>query len=156
MTSLDMKLDPDVELAAAAFSDQVGACARAPWRMLAVVPAEDTGSSKWLAEAVARACGGPLTARSFCADGLSGEGVLRQVEEVDAILQGGGRVVVALGAMMGRRAGAPLMALADGVVLCVQLGVSTTRSARRAIDLIGRERFIGAVTLEAIRPGARG
>ena len=152
-------LDQNTEAVAlgAAVSDQVSACARAPWRILAVVAADDTVSSLWLAEAVARQCtsAGQGAARAFGAEGLTGEGVSRQLEELHALVKSGGRAVVAIGAMAGRRSGAPILAAADGALLCVQLGLSTVKSARRAVELIGRDRFVGAVTIERRPAGQR-
>jgi hypothetical protein len=155
MTSLDQ--NTEAVALGAAVSDQVSACVRAPWRILAVVAADELVSSLWLAEAVARQCAtaGQGAARAFWAEGLSGEGVSTQLEELDAFVKSGGRAVVALGAMTGRRAGAPLLAAADGALLCVQLGLSTVKSARRAVELIGRDRFLGAVTVERRPAGQR-
>jgi hypothetical protein len=151
MSSLEVNPEQALGLAAG-LADQVGACVRAPWRVLAVVSSEGTLSAMWLAEAVGHACGAPGTALVFNADGLSREGVLEGVEKISAFVKAGGRAVVALDALMARRSGAPLLTLADGALLAVQLGVSTLKGARRAVDLIGRERFLGAVTLQASRP----
>jgi hypothetical protein len=147
----------ELELNNLALDDQLVGCARAAWRMLAVVPTRADLSAMWFADALVHRCNAssPGRAKLFCGERLSREGALRLISEMGAWVEAGGRAVVAIEAMSGKRSGAPIALASDGVLLCVHLGVSTSEDAKRAISAIGRERFIGAATIEHGRPGKR-
>ena len=57
------------------------------------------------------------------------------------------RVVVVLDSVVKDPLGVAVALAADAVLLVVELGKSEIESARRTIDLIGGERFIGSVTI---------
>jgi hypothetical protein len=57
----------------------------------------------------------------------------------------GGLVVAVLDSVVQNQAGIPLALTADAVLLVVDLGEAESAAARRTLELIGRERIIGAV-----------
>jgi hypothetical protein len=61
--------------------------------------------------------------------------------------------VVAAGCPFTQAAAIPIARAADAALLAVPLGVARFSGARRVVDLVGRERFIGAVTVELGRRG---
>jgi hypothetical protein len=58
-----------------------------------------------------------------------------------------GRAIIAIQPVVDEPLGVEVAQAADAVVLCVQMGKARVPAARRTIDLIGRERVIGAVLL---------
>ena len=58
-----------------------------------------------------------------------------------------GRVVVALDPVVSNPAVLPIVLAADAALICITLGQTEIASARRTVELIGRERFIGCVTV---------
>ena len=68
-----------------------------------------------------------------------------QLRDMAAQMNGGERVFVALSTLSENPTTAPIAMAADGVVLCVELGKADIKSARRAIDTIGRDRFLGTI-----------
>jgi len=59
----------------------------------------------------------------------------------------GARAVVAVDSLMQSLGGTPLVRDADAVLLVVRLGVSNFDSVQSTIDIVGRERILGAVAL---------
>jgi hypothetical protein len=134
--------------------EQVAACSQGDWRWLVVVATEPGLSALPLAEAIAERCvmTGERRAKAWSGEDRSRAELSSLVSEVTNHLEAGGRAVVAIDALTGSRAGLPVALAADAALLCVHLGVSTTVNALRTVELLGRERFVGAVTLE---PGVR-
>jgi len=58
-----------------------------------------------------------------------------------------GRVVVAIDPVVSNPAGVELTHAVDAVMLCITMGRTDLASARKTIRLIGRQYFIGCVTL---------
>lgn len=136
-------------------SEQVLACLRGNWKSLVVVPAGPGHSALPIAEALVEASnlvnGRP--AKLFKAERLASGAISGLIVEMVDQVESGGLAVVAIDAVVHRQSGLPLVMSADAALLCVYLGVTTSAHARRTVELIGRERFVGALTLE---PGALG
>jgi hypothetical protein len=66
----------------------------------------------------------------------------------------GGLVVVAVDAFATDMDGFHLVTAADAVLLCVSLGVTRLAAARRAVDLIGRDKVIGSLVRKPVSHGA--
>jgi hypothetical protein len=56
-----------------------------------------------------------------------------------------GRIIIAIPSVMEYPLGVAIAQRADAVVLCVDVGVTRMKSARRTMDLIGRERIVGSI-----------
>jgi hypothetical protein len=140
--------------AAPRMHEQVAACARADWRWLVVIATEPGLSALPLAEAIVERCAmtGERRAKAWSGEDRSRAELSSLVSEVNNHVEAGGRAVVVIDALTGSRAGLPVALAADAALLCVHLGVSTSLNALRTVELLGRERFLGAVTLE---PGVR-
>ncbi|MFY0527025.1 hypothetical protein ACN28I_29090 [Archangium gephyra] len=65
-----------------------------------------------------------------------------------AYVEQGDRVVVLLDSVVANPVGLEVALAAERALLCVSLGTSDYTSARRTLDLIGKERFLGSVTLQ--------
>jgi hypothetical protein len=57
-------------------------------------------------------------------------------------------VIVALDPLVSNQAAIGVAMLADAALLCVRMGKTDSASARRTIELIGRERVLGCVALK--------
>jgi hypothetical protein len=134
---------------------QVLTCLRGEWRSIAVVPAQPGLSARPVAEALADAASvvRGVPARLFSAEGLELPGASRLLVDVSTCVAQGGLAVVAMESVLRRPSGLPLARGVDRVLLVVHLGLSSFDAAKDTIARIGRERFLGAVTLEAEREG---
>jgi hypothetical protein len=63
----------------------------------------------------------------------------------------GARRVVAVSSPLANPAVIPIIRAADAAVLVVELGRSGLRAARRALAAVGRERFVGSITVRPRR-----
>ena len=63
------------------------------------------------------------------------------------MVSGGSRAVAAVDSLMKSLGGVPLVRDAEAVLLVVRLGSSNFEYVQSTIDVVGRERIIGAVTL---------
>ena len=132
--------------------------ARIPWRTLAFVPADDSGSAIEIAAALAdvgrRLRAGPVTflllsgTLDFAAAGkiVQAMGGRRTPagppeERVE------GRLLIAIPSVVQEPLGLAVTEVADGIVLCVKQGRSKVRQAQRTVELVGRDRIIGALML---------
>lgn len=124
------------------------AARRRPWSSLAVVSAHPGTSARTVAEALA------------AVGRLHGQRVTRLVDaeetaltEVDEVLKSLGAItgrdelaVVALGCPLAQATAIPIARACAAALLVVPLGESRFADAHRAIELIGADRFVGAVT----------
>jgi hypothetical protein len=76
------------------------------------------------------------------------------IREMAATVLSGGLVVVAVDAFATDMDGFHLVTAADAVLLCVSLGVTRLAAARRAVDLIGRDKVIGSLVRKPVSHGA--
>jgi hypothetical protein len=134
---------------------------RLQWKTLALVPAHEGGTVLPLTKELA-ALGGVFRAAVTVHD--AADLTLESVATLALSLQGsssawtsGGphnlrigapvdaRTLVALGPLLSNPLGIPVCLAVDGVLLVVESGVTTHSSARRTLELVGRERVIGSV-----------
>jgi len=130
------------------------AARRRPWSSLALVPAHPGTSALFVADAIA-AVGrlhGQKTSKLVDAERAA-------LPEVDDVLASVGAItgreelaVVAVACPLAQATSIPIARACDAALLVVPLGESRFADARRVMDLVGRDRFIGAVTLA---PGGR-
>jgi hypothetical protein len=123
---------------------------RTPWRTLALVPAQDGLSIKPLAEALALMgqFHRGVALRVVIAEGMD----LNEIAELTLSTQeppaGGqsGQIIV-LEPITVNPLGTAVALAADAVLLCVEYGTANLDDARRTLDQIGRERFVGCAVL---------
>lgn len=130
-------------------SEQLLGCLRGDWHSLVVVPADVKSSAMAVAEALAEASNAVRArpARVFSAEKLSLGATSSLIVEVTDHVERGGIAIVAIDPLVGRPTGMPLIMAADAALLCVHLGVTTAKEAKRTVELAGQGRFIGAVTV---------
>ncbi len=122
---------------------------RRPCSSLALVPACPGGSTLSIAEALAavgRLQGGRAV-RVVDAGEVGLTGIADVQKSLAAIAGREELAVVAAGCPLTQAAAIPIARAADTAVLVVPLGEAGLAEARRIVDLIGRDRFLGAITL---------
>jgi hypothetical protein len=80
-----------------------------------------------------------------------------RIAELRSRVARGERVLVVVGPMDENPACMPLATATDAAILCFKLGASHVREARKAVEALGRPRFLGAVGLRprpAGKPGS--
>ncbi len=124
------------------------AALRREWSTLAVIPAHAGASALPIARALAEVGGlhrgSPV--KLITAEGMDLSATARLIVEITSHAASGGVVIVALDPVITNQAGIPVALSTDAALLCVALGNSDLASARRTIELIGKDRFIGCVT----------
>lgn len=121
-----------------------------PWSSLVVVPAHPGGSGRKTAEAILEVGTAHRSSpiHLLDAEGLPLGGASALVREMMAYVQQGDRVVVTLDSVIANPVGLEVALAAQRALLCVSLGTTDFASARRTIDMIGKERFAGSVTIQ--------
>lgn len=124
------------------------------WSSLVVLPAHPEGSASFVARSLAQI--GSLhrdgSIKLISAEGVGVSGTSRLIIDMTSHVSSGGMVIVVLDSVLSNPTGIPVALAADAVLLCVHLGETETESARRTIEMIGADRFVGAV---AIRNGRK-
>jgi hypothetical protein len=132
---------------------------RREWSSLVLVPTHPGGGAAWVAEALADVAAsldgravritphGALLAptRELIPD-LTVESPVRSLKPGSDRWRGG-QTIIAIDPVTSNPGGIAVALAADAVLLCVELGKTSIAVARRTIELIGRERFIGCVVL---------
>ena len=123
---------------------------RGRWSSLVVVPSHESGSGLQVVQAIievaSRQSSTPV--HFLDAEGLELGAAQHVVAEMMAYVEQGDRVVVLLDSVVANPVGLEVALAAERALLCVSLGTSDYTSARRTLDLIGKERFLGSVTLQ--------
>jgi hypothetical protein len=132
--------------------------ARVPWRSLVLVPADEGASAVEVAAALAdvgrRLRSEPVTflLLSGPMDYAAAGKVVKAVGGRDEGAgpeerQGTGRLIIAIPPVVTDPLGLAITDVADAVVLCVERGESHLRVAERTVELVGRDRILGALML---------
>jgi hypothetical protein len=124
--------------------------ARHRWSSLVVVPSHEGGSGLQTAQAILEVGSrqGTTPIHFLDAEGLELGSAQHVVNEMLAYVEQGDRVVVLIDSVVSNPVGLEVALAAERALLCVTLGDSDFSSARRTLDLIGKERFVGSVTLQ--------
>lgn len=121
---------------------------RRAWSFLTIVPAQPGGPALDAATAILEA-GAPYAysqkVHLHDATGISPGDATRLVVELRERVSRGERVVVVLDSLLTHPASLPLALAADGVLLCVALGETEFGAARKTMEYVGPERFVGSV-----------
>jgi hypothetical protein len=124
------------------FRDLWFAIVRQEWSALVLVPAHGGASAVPIAQLLSEIGGVDL----ICAEGVTPASSARVTQAMLASAARG-RLIVALDPIVSNPAGLPVALAADAALLCVILGETEIASARRTVEMIGLDRFIGCVTL---------
>ena len=120
------------------------------WSSLAVFPAHPGGSAQIVGKALAQVASlhkdSPI--KLINATGTDLAGASRLIIDMTSHVGMGGLAIVVLDSVISNPAGIPVALAADAALLCVQLGDADVDSGKRTIELIGEQRFVGAVTVE--------
>ena len=128
---------------------------RAEWTSLAVVPAHAGGSAyeiaRALAEAGSRHRGVPVRLVKADQDDLAQtaqfvDSLSRKSGGASAVKRGG-EVIVAVDPVVDNPLGIAIALAADAVLVTIEMGVTDLASARRTIEMVGRERLLGCVVI---------
>jgi hypothetical protein len=120
------------------------------WSSLVVVPSHEGGSGMQAVQAIldVGTRQGSTPIHFLDAEGLELGTAQHVVNEMLAYVQQGDRVVVLIDSVVSNPVGLEVALAAERALLSVTLGSSDFVSARRTLDLIGKERFVGSVTLQ--------
>lgn len=146
------KRDAQPKLTQQVYQQLVGAM-RGTWQSLVVVPASPGLSSSAIADAMVEvaklARGAP--GRLFLAEGHEKAGVSKLIVEMTQHISAGGLAVVCVESVISQQAGVPIALAADAAVLVVHLGVTKSEDAENTVNIIGKQKFLGAITVESMR-----
>jgi len=130
------------------------------WSSLVLVPAHASGSAIWIAKALAEigipqqsraakitAQGAMLAATSELVGDLVTQSTIRSMKSSNERWKTG-HTIIAIDPVVSNPAGIPVALAADAVLLCVEIGKTDIASARKTVQLIGREHFIGCVIVK--------
>lgn len=120
------------------------------WSSLVVVPSHDGGSGLQTAQSILEVASrqGSTPVHFLDAEGLELGAAQHVVAEMLAYVEQGDRVVVLIDSVIANPVGLEVALAAERALLTVSLGTSDYTSARRTLELIGKERFLGSVTLQ--------
>ena len=121
---------------------------RHSWRSLAIVPVVPGGAGLQVAHALSEVGGIHQHSPLVLFDGLQLElrQVARMLEDISTEVKANERLLVALDSPLVNLCG--VARAADKVLLVGELGKANLHSARKVMELIDPERFLGAVVLE--------
>lgn len=117
------------------------------WRSLVLVPSQRTASAASSARALG-AVGDAYEERSVRvieAERATPESVREVIRLLAERNSAGERTIVVVSSPMLDVSAIPIARAVDAAVLVVPLGTTTLRDARRVLQLIGRDRFIGSI-----------
>ena len=119
------------------------------WSSIVVVPTDPGLSAKVVIGALLDAARQDDVGRFdvIDAEGASAAHGERLAQELASVVGRGARAIAAVDSLMQSLGGTPLVRDADAVLLVVRLGVSNFDSVQSTIDIVGRERILGAVAL---------
>jgi len=129
---------------------------QAQWSSLVVVPAQPGASGLELGRALVSAGSQYLRERPIRlvdAQGLPLAAASRLVSDIRSYVGQGGVIVTCIDSIISNPVGLMVAQAAERALLCVPLGATRFSEATRTLELVGKERFLGSVTL---RPEARG
>jgi hypothetical protein len=123
---------------------------REKWNSLVVVPAQPGASGLMAARAIVEV-GSQYREKSIRlidAEGLPPGAGSRLVRDMKAHVEAGGMVVCCIDSILSNPVGIEVALNAERALLCVPLGSTQFSAARHTLELIGKARFLGSVTLQ--------
>ncbi len=130
---------------------QLLACMKGEWHSMVVVPATSTKSAVTVASALAEVSSlvRGKRARLFSAEGQDTAEVSRIIMDMMQHISTGGLAIVSIDSVTAVQGGIPVTLAADVALLVVEMGVTSIDDAKRTVGLIGPQKFLGAVTIQA-------
>jgi hypothetical protein len=124
---------------------------RKDWSSLVLVPAHSGGSASAVGRALAQVATlhKDSSIKLISAEGCDLAGASRLIIDMTTHVATGGLAIVVLDSVLSNPAGIPIALAADSAVLCVQIGDADFESSRRTVEVLGKSRFLGAVTVAA-------
>ncbi|MCU0696087.1 MAG: hypothetical protein MUC96_06135 [Myxococcaceae bacterium] len=126
---------------------------RGTWQSLVVMPASPGSSATAIAEAlveVARLARG-APAKLFVADGREKAGVSSLIVDMTQHLSSGGLAIVCVESVISQQSGVPIAMASDAALLVVHLGTTKVEDAENTIGIVGKQKFLGTITIESKR-----
>jgi len=127
------------------------------WSSLVVVPAQPGASGLEAGRAIVsvgnRYRDRPI--RFIDAQGLPPGVASRLVRDMRSHVEQGGMVVTCIDSILTNPVGLEVALAAERALLCVPLGSTQLTEARQTLELIGKARFLGSVTLRPLSPPQR-
>jgi hypothetical protein len=119
------------------------------WSSLALVPVQPYTSAKFIGEALVEigALHRGVNVKLIDAESASVASSSRLVLAMSNQVSSGGLAIAVLDSVVQNQAGIPLALTADAILLVVDLGEAESAAARRTLELIGRDRVMGAVAV---------
>ncbi len=119
------------------------------WTSLALIPSDDGAEVARVAEALA-ATGrlyGERPVSLLNATGIQLTDVRERLDALHTMTGRGDWVIISVDPIAENPSAVPIVQAASAALLVVRLGESLLASARNAIEVVGRQRFIGSVVL---------
>lgn len=123
---------------------------RGRWSSLVVVPAQPGASGLDVGRAIV-SVGSQYLERPvhlINAEGLSPGAASRLVRDIRSHVEQGGMIVICLDSVITHPVGLGVALAAERALLCVPLGSTRFSAAQQTLKLIGKDRFLGSVTLQ--------
>ncbi len=120
------------------------------WSSLVVVPAQPDASGMDAGRAIVTV-GSQYRERPIRlidAQGLPPGAASRLVRDMKAVVEQGGMIVVCIDSVLSNPVGLEVALAAERALLCVPLGSTQFSAARHTLEMIGKARFLGSVTLQ--------
>ena len=130
---------------------QLLTCMRGEWHSMVVIPASPGASASTVAHALAEVSTlvRGKKAKLFSTEGLEVNDVSRIIVDMMQHIASGGLAIVSIDSVIAAQSGIPVTLAVDVALLVVELGVTDTDDAKRTVDLVGAQKFLGAVTIES-------
>ena len=130
---------------------QLLTCMKGEWHSMVVVPASPGGSATIVAQALAEVSTlvRGKKAKLFAAEGVDVNDGSRIIVDVMQHIAGGGLAIVSIDSVIRVQSGIPVTLAVDVALLVVQLGFTPIEDAKRTVELVGPQKFLGAVTIES-------
>ncbi len=126
---------------------------RQGWSTLVIMPAHRGGTSLELTQSLAEVGRAHRGSRPMVIDARTAElgQAASLISEMTTHAANGGLVLVAANAVLENQVGIPLVLAANAVLLSVTLGQTDVPSVERTLELVGRQRVLGCVTVPRAR-----
>jgi len=127
------------------------------WGSLVILPADEGMSTAWIAQSLA-AVGSRLygpAVKALVAERLDFDSTAEIAASIASAAPGdgarggprNGRVIVATEPVVVQPLAIAIARAADSALMCIEMGRSRIASAQRAIELVGRDRFLGCILI---------
>ncbi len=132
---------------------QLMSCMRGSWSSLTVVPASPEQSAAVVANALVEVSNlvRGKEAKLFAMEQKELRAVSMSVVDIMHHVDAGGLAIVSVDSVIAKQTGVPVTIATDATLLVVHLGVTRVEDAKRTVELIGENKFIGAVVIEPTR-----